>query len=182
MANSFLFYSSYNVSWFLCYSESKYFENLSRLGIIKFKLDHALFVLAQKIYLWKCIKSFVGSQSTKSVRTLLSRSFSSVSFGFASKYRIKGLGHRIYIYKNNVLFKIGYSHLLYKVLDYNLINAKKRFKKERYFAIRGMDYMNLRRSQFIMQSYRVPNCYCFNGIFVHGLIVDPKESKRGFLL
>ena len=113
---------------------------------------------------------------------MLSRSLWSTFFGFFSKYRIKGLGHRIYIKKNNFVFKIGYSHLVYKLLDYNLINSPKRFKKEYYFAVRGLDYINLRRSLFIIQSYRIPNCYCFNGIFVQGLDVDAKEGKKGFLL
>ena len=72
--------------------------------------------------------------------------------------------------------------MVYKLLDYNLINSPKRFKKEYYFAVRGLDYINLRRSLFIIQSYRIPNCYCFNGIFVQGLDVDAKEGKKGFLL
>jgi len=72
--------------------------------------------------------------------------------------------------------------LLYKVLDLNIINNPKRYKKEFYFAIRGLDKTNVRRSLSIIQSYRIPNCYCFNGIFIHGILVEEKEGKKGFML
>jgi hypothetical protein len=182
MTDSCLFYSSYNVNSFLRYSESPFIFNYSFLGICKYKLDDSIFLYYNYISIHIHKIYFPCNSTLKYIISLLSRSFISVSFGFFSKYRIKGLGHRIYIHKNTFLYKIGYSHLLYRLLDYNLINMKKRFKKETYFAVRGLDYINLRRSIFIIQSYRIPNCYCFNGIFIHGLIVDAKESKRGFLL
>lgn len=95
---------------------------------------------------------------------------------------MKGLGHRIYIKRNNFVYKIGYSHTVYKVLDLNLVNNQKRFKKEVYFALRGIDNINVTNALLTIQSYRIPNCYCFNGIFIHGISVEAKEGKKGFFL
>lgn len=71
---------------------------------------------------------------------------------------------------------------MYKLLGFNLLNSPKRFKKEYYFAIRGLDLISVRNSVYIIQSYRIPNSYCFNGIFVQGLVVQAKEGKKGFML
>lgn len=183
--SGFLFYSPYNLSLFLSYSESKYLLMFSFLGINKFTYDSfyyfyfnfGFFYVFSTFY-----RTFYISYSYSFLISLLSHSLWSIYFGFFSKYRIKGLGHRIYIKKNSFVFKIGYSHLLYKLLDYNLINSPKRFKKEYYFAIRGLDFVNLKRNIFLIQSFRIPNCYCYNGIFIQGLYIYPKEGKRGFLL
>jgi ribosomal protein L6P/L9E len=112
----------------------------------------------------------------------ISRSFCGLCFGYFRKYRIKGLGHRIYIKRNNFVYKIGYSHTVYKILAFNLLTSPKRFKKQYYLAMRGIDYMNVMNAVLRIQSYRVPNCYCYNGIFIHDIVVEPKEGKKGFFL
>jgi ribosomal protein S8/ribosomal protein L6P/L9E len=176
-----LSYSLYNVNTFPCYSESTYFYCNGALGTSKYKYDYSFHFLIRdnSFSLYDSMSSKVTGN--KLFRSLPSRSLRSVSFGFFSKYRIKGLGHRIYLNRNNFLFKIGYSHSVYKLLDSNLSNMRKRFKKEVYFAIRGLDIVNSRRSLFIIQSHRIPNCYCFNGVSIHGLPVDAKEGKKGFM-
>ena len=95
---------------------------------------------------------------------------------------MKGLGHRIYLKRNNFVYKIGYSHIVYKLLELNLLNSPKRYKKEYYFAVRGLDLVGVRNSVNKIQSYRIPNSYCFNGIFIQGLVVQVKEGKKGFML
>jgi ribosomal protein L6P/L9E len=127
---------------------------------------------------------FHGSENSPSKLLLstISNCFWGTCFGFFSKYRIKGLGHRIYLKRNNFVYKIGYSHTVYKLLGLNLINSPKRFKKEYYFAIRGLDLVDVRNAVYSIQSYRIPNSYCLNGIFVHGIVMQEKEGKKGFML
>lgn len=116
------------------------------------------------------------------VYSLLSRCFIGTLFGFYLKYRIKGLGHRIYIKKNIFVYKIGYSHLVYKILSFDLHNPPKRFKKQYYFALCGTDSERVNNAVFTIQTYRIPNCYCYNGIWVHDVVVEGKEGKKGFML
>ena len=95
---------------------------------------------------------------------------------------MKGLGHRIFFRNHNFLFKLGYSHFLYKLLALDLKHNRKRNKKKPFFAIRGMNVVNVRNSLFTIQSYRLPNCYDKNGIWVRDVIVELKKSKKRFLL
>jgi hypothetical protein len=77
---------------------------------------------------------------------------------------MKGLGHRIFVRKNSFLFKLGYSHFIYKLLAFELKHNTKRHKKKPFFAVRGMNVVTVRNSMFMIQSYRLPNCYDKNGI------------------
>jgi len=95
---------------------------------------------------------------------------------------MKGLGHRIFVRKSNFLFKLGYSHFIYKSLPLDIKHNKKRNKKKPFFAVRGMNVVSVRNSLFTIQSYRLPNCYDKNGIWVRDIIVDLKKSKKRFLL
>lgn len=174
---------TYNLSDFILYVESKYLLVTGCLGIRKLKYTADFFIYTDNNFLYFLNSSYRWYDfSSKLLFSYLSILLHSTSFGFYSKYRIKGLGHRIYIKRNNFLFKIGYSHLVYKVLPLNIVNNPKRFKKEYYFAIRGIDNCSVYNAVYTIQSYRIPNCYCFNGIFVHGTQVDPKEGKKGFML
>lgn len=177
-----LFSSSYNVSVFVCYSESTNVLVYSTLGILKFRHSDEYYVHISNSFVNIYSVYHTLAFSYKLILSLLSTVLWGTCFGYFSKYRIKGLGHRIYLKNNSFLYKIGYSHLVYKLLDFDIINSPKRFKKEFYFALRGLNLVNLRRSLFIIQSYRIPNCYCFNGIFIHGIIVEKKEGKKGFML
>jgi ribosomal protein L6P/L9E len=114
----------------------------------------------------------------------LAYSLFSTFYGFLNKYRFRGLGHRIYIRKHKFVFSMGYSHLIYRLLDLDLSNRQKKTKKVTYFCMRGVDNINLRNSIFNLQSIRIPNCYCSNGIFIHGIHVIRKQGKKpfGFML
>ena len=176
-----LFSSSYNISLFVCYSESYSAFLYGSLGISKFRTSESVSICYTTIdELHFSFRS--GIPKHKLLLSTLSNCLWGTCFGYFSKYRIKGLGHRIYIKRNNFVYKIGYSHTLYKLLDLNLVNSQKRFKKEYYFAVRGLDLVCVRNSVFLIQSYRIPNSYCHNGIFVQGIIINAKEGKKGFML
>lgn len=95
---------------------------------------------------------------------------------------MKGLGHRIYVRKGKFLYSLGYSHFLYKQLPLDVKHSPKRHKKKPFFALRGIDIVQLRNAMFTIQSYRLPNCYNKNGIFVRDIVVEFKECKKGFML
>ena len=175
--------TTFNASDFVCYSESKFVLVYGYLGILKFKSSNDIISYTSNNVLFLFSDTFyLHSISKKLYISAISRCFWGTCFGYFLKYRMKGLGHRIYIKRNNFVYKIGYSHTVYKVLDLNLINNQKRFKKEVYFALRGIDNINVTNALLTIQSYRIPNCYCFNGIFIHGISIEAKEGKKGFFL
>jgi ribosomal protein L6P/L9E len=175
--------TTFNSCDFVCYSESKYILVYGYLGILKFRSSIEIISYISNSRLSIFNDSFdIRYISNKLYISVIARCFWGTCFGYFLKYRIKGLGHRIYIKQNNFVYKIGYSHTIYKMLDLNLLNYPKRFKKEYYFAIRGIENMNVINALLTIQSYRIPNCYCFNGIFIHGITVEAKEGKKGFFL
>jgi ribosomal protein L6P/L9E len=176
-----LFQSSFNASIFLCYAESHALSLCGPLGITKYRNDNSSFIFSETGWI-SLLSKFVSNTPVKLARAAMSTSFCGIYFGFYNKYRMKGLGHRIYLHRNNFVYKLGYSHLVYKLLSLDLINSPKRFKKEYYFAVRGISNIGVQNAVNAIQSYRIPNCYCFNGIFIHRVIVEAKESKKGFML
>lgn len=158
--------AAFNMSTFLVYSEYDYVLIYSKLGIQKFKSEYIYIVIQNTT-----ISLFRSLFSTKYMcnslilcSSYIQDCFRSTCFGFFAKYRMKGLGHRIFVRKNNFLYKLGYSHFIYKLLALDLKHNKKRNKKKPFFAIRGINLVNVRNAMFTIQSYRLPNCYDKNGI------------------
>jgi ribosomal protein L6P/L9E len=175
--------TTFNVSDSVRYSESKNILVYGFLGISKFRYAADMIIYISNAALRVTKDSFAMCEvSDKVFISTISRRFRGMCFGYYIKYRIKGLGHRIYIRRNNFVYKIGYSHTVYKLLDLNLLTSPKRFKKEYYLAMRGLSITNVTDALNVIQSYRIPNCYCFNGIFIHGVSLDAKEGKKGFFL
>ncbi len=180
MARS-LFQSYINATIYICHTESHALSIYGPLGTVKGNSDSGPYVYpyACGIYLYTKCLSYCAYNSA---RYMLASSLWGVYFGLYNKYRMKGLGHRIYIFRNNFVYKLGYSHPVYKTLPFNIINSPKRFKKEYYFAVRGINNSIVQDAVNVTQSYRIPNCYRLNGIFPHNVIVEAKESKKGFML
>jgi ribosomal protein L6P/L9E len=158
--------AAFSISTFIVYSEYDYVFVYSKLGINKFKSEH-IYMIVHSATICLCYNMFVTKLVSDSLAlccSYIQDCFRSTRFGFFAKYRMKGLGHRIFVRKNNFLFKLGYSHFIYKLLDLDLKHNKKRNKKKPFFAIRGMSLVNVRNAVFTIQSYRLPNCYDKNGI------------------
>jgi hypothetical protein len=176
--------SAFNINKFLVYGEHDFVLIYSMLGIKKVKSSHYYININDiTLSVFSCL--LISVDICSSVLLFLnniSDCFFSTCFGFLVKYKMKGLGHRIFFRKNNFVFKLGYSHFIYKQLALDLKNSKKRFKKKPFFAIRGIDIVNLRNAIFAIQSLRLPNCYDKNGIFVRDIVVEWKQGKKGFML
>lgn len=172
--------TAFSNSQFLIYSEFDLVFVYSRLGITKFR-SYGILIVVYKTSI--CIFTiFFMCLSLQLCISHIQDCIKSTCFGFFAKYRMKGLGHRIFIRKNSFLFKLGYSHFLYKLLALDLKHNKKRHKKKPFFAIRGINLVNVRNAMFTIQSYRLPNCYDKNGIWVRDIVVELKKSKKRFLL
>lgn len=158
--------AAFSISTFLVYSEYDYVFVYSKLGINKFKSEY-IYMIVHNTTVCLFSNMFVTKFVCVSLalcRYYMQDCFKSTRFGFFAKYRMKGLGHRIFVRKNNFLFKLGYSHFIYKLLSLDLKHNKKRNKKKPFFAIRGMNVVNVRDAVYTIQSYRLPNCYDKNGI------------------
>lgn len=180
MRKKSLFSATFNTSTFIVYSEFDLLMVNSRIGANKFRSSGICVVIYGTTI---CVSSTqLLSNSLQLCLSYIQDCLLSTCLGFFAKYRMKGLGHRIFVRKNSFLFKLGYSHFLYKLLALDLKHNKKRNKKKPFFAIRGTNLVNVRNAIFTIQSYRLPNCYDKNGIWVRDIIVELKKSKKRFLL
>jgi ribosomal protein L6P/L9E len=165
--------AAFSVSMFIVYSEYDYVLIYSKLGILKFRSQY-IYAITHNTNISLCSSLFLNKyicNGIVSCSAYIQDLFRSTCFGFFAKYRMKGLGHRIFVRKSSFIFKLGYSHFIYKLLSLDLKHNKKRNKKKPFFAIRGMNLVNVRNSMFTIQSYRLPNCYYKNGILVLYIIV-----------
>ncbi len=58
-----------------------------------------------------------------------------LNYGYRIKFKVIGLGHRAYYTKNLYLLKLGYSHLVYSILNIAIRSKKKKRKKQIYFKL-----------------------------------------------
>jgi ribosomal protein L6P/L9E len=175
--------TAYNTLNLICYAEYNAMFVCGRYGIKKAKIDENTTTHVSNGFVRMSCAAFTRRISALSLSTsLFSSNAWGTVLGYYTKYRMKGLGHRIYQRVNTFIYKLGYSHTVYKILGFNLINSPKRFKKQYYVAVRGTDQQMVSDAARTIQSYRIPNCYCFNGIFIRGFYVEPKEGKKGFML
>jgi ribosomal protein L6P/L9E len=102
-------------------------------------------------------------------------------YGFIIKYKVMGLGHRC-IYNTNIyLLKLGYSHLVYQFIPFE-ISTKKKKKKKQYHRITSINFMLLSTFFHKLQLMRIPDVYNLNGIFNNYDDIEKKEGKKSFLL
>ncbi len=78
--------------------------------------------------------------------------------------KLEGRGYKLYYYLNYVILKLGYSHLCYFLLPFNVIFLSK--KKKMHYKIISFSNESIGNLLFRMQSFRIPNTFKKKGIFI----------------
>ena len=151
MLKQFFFLS--NIIFF--YIEFDFFIFYSTLGIIKIKnknLTH---------YLLKANTLLTLANNTTLV-FFMNIIDKLINFGYVNKFKLVGVGYRQFYSNNIIVFKLWYSHLVYKILPLNILTFKKN-KKKPFFCLYSLDKNNLNRVLHLWLSYRIRNTYTKKG-------------------
>lgn len=174
MLNNFTYSFFYLFNYFFSYIENLYLVFYGKLGSFKF-LNNLLFLLFNKnnIYIFKnfIINDKYGLNKNKKstlnriiFKNILSRSLVSIYTGFRAKFKIVGRGYKLHKKNNSLVFKLGYSHLIFKILDFSLF-LKKKEKKKLFFTLISIHYQKMSNYVRNFKLYRIPNIYKRKGIF-----------------
>lgn len=168
---TFLFF--YLFKFFFLYIETNKLLCLSRLGSFKCRFNTSLFFYNNNsIFLFKIfiLNSFLLSTSKKQYtnkkiifQIFISFFLISILTGFRAKFRIHGRGYKLHKKNNNLVFKLGYSHLIFKTLDLALM-LKKKEKRKVFFTLISLNYYLLTHTISKFRNYRIPNTYSRKGI------------------
>ena len=105
-------------------------------------------------------------QNTKnriSFQLFISLFLVSIFSGFRAKFKIHGRGYKLHKKNNNLIFKLGYSHLIFKTLDFSIF-LKKKDKKKVFYTLISLNRQLLTNTISTFKSFRVPNVYTKKGI------------------
>jgi ribosomal protein L6P/L9E len=101
----------------------------------------------------------------------------SVFTGFRAKFKIVGRGYKLHKKNNNLIFKLGYSHLIFKTLDL-VVFLKKKKKKKLFYTLISLNSYLISSYVNIFKSYRLPNIFKKKGIFNNTKKVNFKLNKE----
>lgn len=79
------------------------------------------------------------------------------------------------------MFKLGYSHLIFLSIPFELRAFKKK-KKKKYHTLVGVDFTALNTLFHTLKHLRISDIYSMNGIFPRDDYLEFKEGKRSFML
>jgi len=184
MLSNCIHISYLNCLTYICYHESRNLYISGCSGSYKVRTDNTVHILLSGMHV-SINYSYSFSGFRASMQHLLhcfATAFIGTRFGYPGKYKIKGLGHRLHYRSNQMIFKLGYSHVVYRLLDLDITSSPKRHKKKPYFAVRGINSTKLHNSLSILKNFRVPDVYCLNGISVRTELYVRKEGKKSFML
>ena len=140
----------YFFKYFFLYIERNNLVCLSKLGSFKCKFNfNFLLYVYNSLFLFKLLllNSFSLSSTLNKKKTLnkiLFNSFISLFIisilnGFRGKFKIVGRGYKLHKKNNNLVFKLGYSHLIFKTLDLSIF-LKKKEKKKLFYTFRKIEH------------------------------------------
>ena len=138
-----------------------YYENnviiiSNYLGLLKFKYE--IFTMVK-----------YNMNDTKSALSLLDKyvykSSTMLKWGYRLKYKVIGLGWRCLYSEFNYIYKIGYSHFISFLIPLENKSRKKKFKKEKYLILKGVNLFKYLNLFLIIKNLRMPHIYSKNGIF-----------------
>lgn len=153
-----------------CYLECNYSIVYSTLGIIRIKSQHLSDLFINKL-------TFCSIKVNITLTLLLREIFLLISLGYFSKFKIVGVGYRQFYEDNVVVYKLRYSHLIFNILDLDVLVAKKH-KKKKYFTIFSLNKFKLNRILNIWLLYRVPNVYTKKGFLKKGVTINFKKMMK----
>lgn len=160
--------------YFFLYIERNNLICFSKLGIFKCKFNFSFLLycynslfFAKNLLINSNFNLNLNKKNTMNkivFYNFLSLYLISILYGFRGKFKIVGRGYKLHKKNNNLIFKLGYSHLIYKTLDLSIF-LKKKEKKKLFFTLISLNYYLISRYISNFKSYRIPNIYKKKGIF-----------------
>jgi ribosomal protein L6P/L9E len=105
----------------------------------------------------------INTKNRISFQLFLSLFLVSILSGFRAKFKIHGRGYKLHKKNNNLIFKLGYSHLIFKTLDFSIL-LKKKEKRKIFYTLISLNHQLLTNTVSTFRSFRVPNIYTKKGI------------------
>lgn len=145
----------------------------SNLGIIKIKNNSLIdfFIIKYSLYSY---------WFNNSISFFFRHLFLLTSYGYTNTFKIVGVGYRQFYSNNIVIYKLRYSHLIYKVLPLDILTFKKK-KKKTYFTLFSLNKNKLNNILHIWLSYRIANVYTKKGFFKKNHTINFKEIIKKLL-
>jgi hypothetical protein len=163
--------SIFDINNIFFYCELTYFYIYSYIGIIKYNIiNFLIFYLKQNYLLFKFLKFDI----------CVINSLIDTVYGNTVKFKVIGLGSKLFYCDNLFLFKLGYSHLIF--FFFFFFNSRKKLKKKKYFKIFSFSKIRLYSFFYDIQFLRYPHIYSKNGIFNREDLFFFKKGKKSFLL
>ncbi len=158
---------------FFFYTECSFFYIYSYLGILKF--------YNFKIKFFIILFSMVCSFKYLTESSYFINNFIDIIYGNFIKFKIIGLGYKLFYCTNLFLFKLGYSHLVFFYFLFSL-NSKKKIKKKKFFKLYSFSKIDLSYFFNSIQFFRYPHIFSKNGIYNKNDLFFFKKGKKSFLL
>jgi len=98
-----------------------------------------------------------------------------------SKFRIVGRGYKLYSDKNNMAFRLGYSHNIYYLTPLEYYIPKKE-KTTTFWKLYGTSRQEQNYLLHQWKYFKAPNCYTAKGIFRENEWFVKKEGKKAYSL
>jgi ribosomal protein L6P/L9E len=190
LKNNFYIKKNYllDTSSFLVFSENNILLIASRLGILKLKIKNNLvFYVINNIIIIKNNYNFILKKYKNYNNYLyyfinnISNLTNNLTVGYSIKFKVVGLGHKLLYSKNNYLFKLGYSHMIYCFIPL-VFSSKKKLKKKLFNKINSIEAITVNNFFFYIKHLRVPDIFSMNGIFDRAFYIEFKKGKKSFLL
>jgi ribosomal protein L6P/L9E len=187
MYNTFSYLYFFLFKFFFVYLERKNILSIGKLGSFKLKLNIFFYLYNYNsiFYLKYFLLNSITQNKKNSLNKILFQKFISLFIislfiGFRGKFKIVGRGYKLHKKNNGLIFKLGYSHLIFKNLDFSLY-LKKKEKKKLFFTLISLNSYLLSHYINIFKSYRLPNIYKRKGIFNNTKKVNFKLGKANMV-
>jgi large subunit ribosomal protein L6 len=122
----------------------------------------------------KNLKSMQGTTVAKIKQTLIE-----ISYTLYHKLNFVGVGYRAFpleTVKNQLYFKLGFSHLIYFKIPETLQTSSIRFT--RLFIFGNSSYEKITQTATLIQNFKRPEPYKGKGILHHGEKITLKKGKK----
>jgi ribosomal protein L6P/L9E len=183
--SSFLYFFLFK--FFFIYIERNNFLSIGKLGSFKLKLKINFYIYSMNSILYLkyfLLNSYILNKNKNLDKILFQKFISlfliSIFIGFRGKFKIVGRGYKLHKKNNSLIFKLGYSHLIFKNLNLSLF-LKKKDKKKLFFTLISLNSYLISNYINVFRSYRLPNIYKKKGIFNNTKKVNFKLGKANMV-
>jgi len=116
---------------------------------------------------------FGSKKVVRSFGSFLTEACEGVSYGFAKKMYLHGIGYRVWTNRKQLLFQIGYNHLI----KFSLPETMSAFAKKNRFVLFGLGKREVNQIAQRLVWLKVPDSYKGKGVRYEHVFFFLKKSK-----